>query len=626
MSFRRPMNELSKGNFKFIWVGVAAMLATLALDQTAFSQDFKATPVHAIAMHGAPAYPADFTHFEYTNPSAPKGGAIVMESSGGFDNFNPFILRGTAAEGLGLVFETLLVASDDEPFTKYGLIAESIEVPEDRSWVAFNLNPKATFQDGQPVTAEDVAWSFETLKEKGAPFYAFYWGDVSEVRVTSPGRVLFIFGSTSNLELPLILGQLPILPKHYWEGRAFDEPLDTIPVGSGPYKIDGFEFGRRISYVRDPDYWGADLAVSSGQNNADTITYEYFRDRDVATEAFKAGAFDFRQENSSKRWATAYEFPALKDGKVIKEVIPNDLSAGMQGLTFNIRKPIFQDRTVREAIVNAFDFEWVNKTLMYDAYQRTESFFENTDLASTGLPSADELKLLEPLRDQLPPEVFTAEYKAPTTDGSGNNRENLRVGLKLLRDAGWSLTDGVMTKDGMTLAFEILITQGSAQERILNPFIANLEKIGIKATLRLVDPAQYQNRLRDFDYDMIVGLWGQSLSPGNEQRDFWGSEAASRPGSRNYVGIQDPAIDRLIDHVVQADSREALVTATRALDRALLWGHYVIPQFHSGTFRVVFWDKFGQPKVAPKYGLGFPSTWWVDPEKAAAVRAYQGKK
>jgi microcin C transport system substrate-binding protein len=608
------------------WLAGAAALGVFMFGQSVAAQEYAAPPVHGIAMHGEPAYAADFTHFAYTNRDAPKGGSIVMESSGGFDNFNPFILRGTAAAGLGLVFETLLVASDDEPFTKYGLIAESLEVPEDRSWVAFNLNPAAKFHDGQPVTAEDVVWSFETLKEKGAPFYAFYWGDVSEVRATSPHRVLFVFGETSNLELPLILGQLPVLPKHFWDGRAFDEPLDTMPIGSGPYRVTGFEFGRRVAYTRDPDYWGADLAVSSGKNNADSITYEYFRDREVATEAFKAGAFDFRQENSSKRWATAYDFPGLTDGVVIKEVIPNDLSAGMQGLTFNIRKPIFQDRRVREAIVHAFDFEWANKTLMYDAYMRTESFFENTELASGGLPSAAELKLLEPLRDQLPAEVFTAEYKAPVTDGSGANRQNLRAALKFLRDAGWSLADGVMTKDGLKLAFEILITQGSAQERILNPFIANLEKIGVKVTLRLVDPAQYQNRLRDFDYDMIVGLWGQSLSPGNEQRDFWGSEAASRPGSRNYIGLQDPAIDRLIEHVVQADSREALITATRALDRALLWGHYVIPQFHSGTFRVIFWNKFGQPKVAPKYGLGFPSTWWVDPEKAAAVRAYQGKK
>lgn len=591
----------------------------------ALAQDYTAEPVHGIAMHGEPAYGPDFTHFGYTDPNAIKGGSIVMESSGGFDNFNPFILRGTAADGLGLVFETLLVASSDEPFTKYGLLAESIEIPEDRSWVAYNINPAARFHDGEPVTAEDVVWSFETLKEHGAPFYAFYWADVTEVRATDERRVLFIFGETANHELPLILGQLAVLPKHAWEGRDFTEPLAEPPVGSGPYTISGFEFGRRVAYSRDAEYWGADLAVNAGQYNADSITYEYFRDREVATEAFKAGAFDFRQENSSKRWATAYDFPARTDGIVKQEVIPNEVSSGMQGLTFNTRKPIFQDRRVREAIGLAFDFEWTNKTLMYDAYKRTESYFDNTELASSGLPSEAELALLEPLRDQLPPEVFTTEYKPPSTDGSGNNRRNLRAALKLLKDAGWALADGVMTKDDQRLAFEFLITQGSAQERILNPFIAALEKIGVKVELRLVDPVQYQNRVRDFDYDMIVGLWGQSLSPGNEQRDFWGSAAVERPGSRNYIGLQDPAIDALIEHVVQADGREALVTATRALDRALLWGHYVIPQFHSGTYRVIYWDKFGRPETAPKYGLGFPSTWWVDPEKATAVRSYQGK-
>ncbi|WPZ35116.1 extracellular solute-binding protein [Thalassobaculum sp. OXR-137] len=611
------------------FAAILAVATTSALASAA-AQDYTAEPTHAIAMHGEAKYGPDFDHFDYVNPDAPKGGTLTLEDSGGFDNFNPYILRGTPAGGLSylgsnMIFEALLEPSEDEPFTKYGRLAETIEVPEDRSWIAFNLNPKARFQDGKPVTAEDVVWSFNTLVEKGSPIYASYWSDVQEVRATGERRALFIFKNNKNKELPLILGQMPVLPKHFWDGRDFSEPLTEPPVGSGPYTIESFEFGRRIAYKRDETYWGADIPVNKGQNNMDRIAYEVFRDREVATEAFKSGAFDFRAENSAKRWATAYNFPALDAGMVVKEEIPNNASGGLQGFVYNLRKPIFQDRTVREALGYAFDFEWTNQTLMYGSYARTNSYFTNTGLESSGLPEGAELALLEPLRDQLPPEVFTTPYKAPVSDGSGSDRRNLRTALKLLQDAGWSLQDGVMTKDGMRLEFEILMSQAST-ERLVLPFIDSLGKIGVKATPRLVDPIQYQNRIRDFDFDMTTGAFGQSTSPGNEQWEFWGSVVADQPGSRNIMGIKNPAIDALIRHVVAADSREDLEVATRALDRALLWNHYVIPQFHSDNFRLIYWNKFEHPDVAPKYGLGFPGTWWIDPDKAAAVRAYLGKR
>lgn len=590
----------------------------------AAAAEYTAPPAHGIAMHGDLKYGPGFTHFDYANPDAPKGGTIVSEASGSYDSFNPFVLRGQPAAGITLIYDTLTEHAQDEPFTEYGQLAETIEMPEDRSWVAFNLRPEAKWHDGQPVTAEDVVWTFNTLVEKGTPFYRAYYGDVAEVTATSERRVLFVFKGGLNRELPLILGQMPVLPRHWWEGRDFSAPLLEPPLGSGPYRLDGFEAARSVTYKRVEDYWGRDVPAMRGRWNADTIRYEYFRDRDVATEAFKAGTFDLRAENSSKRWATAFDFPALTAGMVIKEEVPHQNVAGMQGFVFNTRRPVFQDRKVREAIGYAFDFEWTNKALMYDAYTRNDSYFDNSELGSSGLPEGAELALLEPYRDKLPPELFTQEFTVPKTDGSGNPRQNLRAGLKLLRDAGWSVQDGVMRNaEGQELGFEILLVTQSGMERIALPLVANLEKLGIKATVRNVDPAQYENRVRDFDFDMIVGSFGQSQSPGNEQRDYWSSAAADAPGSRNVIGVRDPVVDALVEKVIQAPDRDALVAATRALDRVLLWGFYVVPHFHSESYRLIYWNKFGKPAVAPKYGLGYPDTWWVDPQKVAAVEAWR---
>ena len=599
------------------------ILAAVAGGLPATAAEYTAPPSHGIAMHGDLKYGPDFGHFEYANPNAPKGGVIVSEATGSFDSFNPFILRGQPASGITLIYDTLTEHAADEPFSEYGVLADSIEMPEDRSWVAFNLRPEARWHDGVPVTAADVVWTFNTLVEKGAPFYRAYYGDVAEVTATSERRVLFVFKGGVNRELPLILGQLTVLPKHWWEGKDFANPPFEPPLGSGPYRVKGFESGRSVTYERVEDYWGADLPVNRGFYNFGKIRYEYFRDRDIATEAFKAGAFDLRLENSSKRWATAFDFPGLSAGMAIKEEIPHENVAGMQGFVFNTRRPVFQDRQVREAIGYAFDFEWTNKVLMYDAYTRTDSYFDNSDLGSSGLPEGAELALLEPFRDRLPPELFTRPFTVPKTDGSGNPRQNLRAGLALLRDAGWQVKDGVMRNaEGAALSFEILLVSPD-MERIVLPFAANLRQLGVQASVRTVDPAQYQNRVRDFDFDMIVGSFGQSQSPGNEQREYWSSAAADLKGSRNVIGVEDPVVDALIERVIQAPDREALETATRALDRVLLWGHYVVPHFHSTSYRLIYWNKFGKPEVSPKYGFGFPDTWWVDSEKVAALEAWR---
>ena len=582
------------------------------------------TARHAIAMHGAPKYPRNFQHFEYVNPNAPKGGAVVNEATGTFDSFNAFILKGIPAAGISLIYDSLMVGSSDEAFTNYGLLAESVVVPEDRSWVAFNLHAEARWHDGRPVTPEDVIWTFETLLKKGHPFYRVYYGDVKTVIKTGNRQVTFNFPGSTNRELPLILGQISILPKHYWESRDFSKTTLEPPLGSGAYKIKNFEAGRNVTYERVKDYWAKDLPVKKGQSNFDQLRYEYYRDREVATEAFKSGAFDFRSENSAKRWATQYEFPAKKAGKVKKLLIPHERPTGMQGFIFNIRKPFFNDPRVREAIAYAWDFEWTNKTIMFGAYKRTNSYFSNSELSSaSGLPKGEELEILQKFQSQLPPKVFSKVYKAPQTDGSGNIRSNLRIALKLLREAGWSVSDGKLRNtQGEVFAFELLLRQPS-MEKLALPLKQNLKRLGIDMTIRTVDVAQYQQRTDTFDFDMIVGGIGQSLSPGNEQRDFWHSSNADKPGSRNQIGIMDPVVDVLVELVIEAPDRESLIARTRALDRVLLWGHYVIPHFHLQAARLVFWDKFGRPANTAKYSSGFPNTWWVDKVKNKSIGSWR---
>ena len=582
---------------------------------------------HGIAMHGDLKYGPDFKHFDYVDPNAPKGGELKQAALGTFDSFNPFIIKGNPADGIGQLYDTLLVPSADEPFSEYGLIAEKIETPADRSWAAFTLRPTARWHDGQPITVDDVIWSFETLRAKGQPFYRGYYGSVASVEKVGERTVKFTFKPGENRELPLIIGQLPILPKHYWQGKDFEQTTLEPPLGSGAYKVDNFEPGRQVTYRRVADYWGKDLPVNVGRGNFDVVRYDYYRDSTVALQAFKAGAYDWRLEVSAKDWATAYDFPALRSGAVRKEDIANSRPAGMQAFVYNTRRALFQDVRVRQALAYAFDFEWSNKTLFYGQYTRTRSYFDNSELAAKGLPPPAELAILEPYRGRIPDEVFTAEYNPPRTDGSGNIRDNLREGVKLLGDAGWKIDEKTKklahAESGRVMEFEILLVQPEF-ERIVLPFVKNLERLGIGATVRTVDTAQYRRRLDDFDFDMIVGNWPESLSPGNEQRNFWGSEFATRQGSQNFIGIKSPVVDALIEALIAAPDRVSLVNRVRALDRVLQWGYWVIPQWHLTYDRVAYWDKFGHPSIVPAQGVQL-DTWWIDSAKAKALEGRQGK-
>jgi microcin C transport system substrate-binding protein len=577
----------------------------------------------AISMYGDLKYGPGFAHFAYADPGAPKGGEVKLAAIGTFDSLNPFILKGVAAAGLGGLFDTLMVGSADEPFSEYGLVAESIEVPADRSWVLFTLRPEARFHDGSPVTADDVIWTFETLRAKGLPFYRAYYAQVAKVERVGARKVRFTFARGDNRELPLILGQLPVLSRAYWTKHEFDRTTLEPPLGSGPYAIASVAAGRSIVYRRVRDYWGVKLPVNVGRFNFDSIRYDYYRDTSVAIEAFKAGQYDFRQENVARNWATAYQSPAVREGLIRKEEIRNRIPSGMQGYFCNTRRPVFQDARVRRALAYAFDFEWTNRNLFYGAYTRTTSYFSNSELAATGLPGPDELRVLEPFRGKVPEEVFTTPYAPPRTDGSGNIRPNLAEALRLLQAAGWTVKNArLVNARGEPMTFEILIDDPT-WERITLPFAKNLERLGVTARVRTVDSAQYQKRLDDFDFDMTVAVRGESLSPGNEQRDYWSSASAAIRGSQNLAGVRDPVVDKLIDLVIQAPDRASLVARTRALDRVLLWGFYVIPNWHIQSFRVAYWDKFGRPAVSPPYALGF-DTWWVDPQKAAALSKRKG--
>ncbi|MBT6093632.1 MAG: ABC transporter substrate-binding protein [Rhodospirillaceae bacterium] len=571
---------------------------------------------HGIAMHGDLKYPADFKHFDYANPNAPKGGKVRMHSIGTFDSFNAFIVKGNAAAGIGSIYNTLMSGSADEAFSQYGELAQEVYMPDDRSWVAFKLRKEARWHDGKPVTVDDVIWTFNTLVKHGQPFYRFYYGSVADVVKIGADIVRFNFKAGENRELPLIIGQLAILPKHYWATRDFTKTTLEPPLGSGAYKVKDFEAGRAITVERVMDYWGRDLPINKGFSNFDEIRYDYYRDNTIAIEAFKAGEYDYRSENSSKSWATAYDIPAVKSGQMKKEGINHNRSTGMQGFVFNTRREMFTDARLRAALAYAFDFEWSNKNLFYGQYARSRSYFDNSELAAEGLPSADELKLLEPLRGKIPDEVFTKTYVPPKGGGPRQLRKNLRAAGKLLDAAGWKIKgrERVHEKTGTPLTFEVMLVS-PLFERIVLPFAKNLEKLGVKITVRTVDSSQYRRRLDTYDFDMIVGSYGQSLSPGNEQRSYWGSKAATLEGGRNYMGISDPAIDELVEKVIAASDRKTLVTATRALDRVLQWGHWIIPHWHIKYDRIAYWNKFGRPKVTPTQGSQF-TAWWVDAAKA----------
>ncbi len=596
-----------------------------------------AQPRHAYAVLGEPALAPGFTAFPYVNPDAPKGGEISLAALGTFDNFNPFILRGTAEShgvgswivlpggsgagtSVGHIWETLMTGSADEGEAGYAHLASTIEVAPDKRWSEFVINPAAKFSDGQPVTAEDVAWSFRTLLEKGRPSFRVQFADVKDVVVTGPMTVRFNFTTDQNRDLPLLVGGVPVLPKHFFDSRDFSKPLTDAPIGSGPYRLTSFELGRSVVYTRDPNWWAVNRPTGRGTNNFDRVRYEYFRDSTVAMEAFKAGKVDVRSENISKNWATAYEFPAVKNGLVIKREYPHHLPIGIQGYAMNARRAVFTDPRVRQAIALAFDFEWTNKNLFYGAYARTTSYFGNTALEATGLPSPAEAELLKPFLKNLPPALMTQEYKLPVTDGSGNNRGPMREAFQLLRDAGWTVKDRkLVDANGQQMNFTILVDEPTL-ERVALPYVQNLKKLGLEAQVRTVDKSQYQHLTDEFDFDMIMMIYPGGDVPGNELRGYWSCAAAKAKGSNNVSGICDPAVDALVETIVTAQDRDTLRDAGRALDRVLLWNWYMVPNWHADSFHVAYWDRFADPGKALREGLNFDS-WWIDPAKSAKIEA-----
>lgn len=614
------------------WVGAFAV-AMLA-NTVSFSHADDAEPKwhYASSLMGEPKYPADFKHYDYVNPEAPKGGTLNQVTVGTFDSLNPYVVQGVAAAGLaelggGYLYDTLMADSVDQNSTQYPLIAEALQYPDDFSWVKFKLNPKAKWHDGQPITVEDVIWSFEVLK-KQSPLYNKYYGDVEKAEKTGDHEVKFTFSQKGNRELPQIMGQLAILPKHWWEGkdaqgkqRDITRPTLEIPLGSSAYKIESISPGKSITWARVDDYWGKDLPVNVGRNNFDRVRYEYYFSEDAAWEAFKKGGqFDYRQENRAQRWAEQYNFPAIERGDVVKKSFPYHAVGRMQGYFLNTRRDEFKDPKVRQALNYAFDFQAMNRVLFFNQYQRIESYFSGNELQLSGAPTEAEKEILETVKDALPADALTKEFKLPVYDSPQATRDNLRTALKLFSEAGWTLKNNRLVNDkGQVFSIEFL-NQGADFERIHNLFIQNLKKIGIDARIRTVDPAQYQARVNDFDYDVIVGSIAQTASPGNEQRDFWGSQAADFKGSRNYAGIKNPAIDKLIDRVIYAKDREELVAATHALDRALLWNYYVIPQWYSDHINVAYWNKFGMPEKQPDYAGIDPFSWWILPAKEAAIK------
>ncbi len=602
-------------------------LATRTLAATAIFAGLLSTgqaePRHGLSVFGDLEYPADFAHFDYVNPDAPKGGRLALVGSGGvttFNSLNAYILKGDAAQGLGYVFDTLMVRAYDEPDAMYGLVAKSADIADDGSSVTFALRPEARFADGSPLTADDVVNSFLLIKEKGSPIISQPLRDVNKAEALDTYTVRYTFEGEQTRNLPLQVASLPIFSKAYYIENSFGETTLDPPLGSGPYKVEDVKQGRSITYVLRDDYWAKDLPVNRGRYNFAELKYEYFRDRVAGFEAFKAGVFDLREEFTSKRWATGYDFPAVRDGQVVIDELPDGNLSGAQGFFLNMRRPKFADIRVREAIGLAFDFEWTNKNLFYGLYGRTQSFFENSKMKANGRPGAGELALLEPFRDRLKADVFKSAALPPVSNGSGQDRKMLRRASQLLKEAGWTIQDGKRRNaKGEVLDIEFLIFS-PAFERIISPYKKNLEILGVGSKIRRVDPAQYQERLKTFDFDITTRRYVLLSTPGPELRNFWGSAAANAKGGYNLSGIEDPVIDALIEKVIAAKSREELNTAARALDRVMRAGHYWVPQWFKAKHHIAYWDKFARPTKKPAYNRGIIETWWYDAEKAAKLK------
>lgn len=602
--------------------GSAAIVGALMLIGTAAplaAQDFK----HGLSTFGDLKYPADFKHFDFVNPNAPKGGRFSTYGSlSTFDSFNAFILKGDAATGLSLLYDSLMARSADEPDAMYGLVAKDVAVAPDRMSVTFRLRPEAKFADGSPITADDVIFSFDTLKTKGHPSYRIMWRDVTKAEAIDPHTVRFTFTGELTRDLPTSVAGLTIIPKAYYATRDFEQTTLDKPLGSGPYIIGDFKPGSQITYKRRDDYWAKDLPVNVGQNNFDEIRYEYYRDRTAALEGLKSGVYDFREEFTARDWATNYEIAAVKDGRIKRDTLPDANPSGAQGFFFNTRRAKFADPRVRKALDYAFDFEFSNKNLFYGLYKRTNSYFENSDMMATGKPSPAELALLEPFRAKLPPAVFEEPYTSPVSDGSGTDRKLLREAARLLDEAGCKVGKDRLRvcASGEVLEFEFL-TYEPTFERIIAPYIKNLQAIGVGSSIRRIDSAQYQRRVKAYDFDVVTQRFVMRLAPGIELRNYWASENADSEGSPNLAGIKDPVVDALIDKIIDAKSRDELIVATRAIDRVLRAGHYWVPQWYKASHHIAYWDKFSRPDVKPKYSRGAPDIWWYDAAKAAKLKS-----
>lgn len=596
--------------------GSLALLIALAAGTYADASE-ELTRSWSMAEFGTPLYDENMTHWPYVNPDAPKGGSIVLGAFGSFDSLNTYILKGSWPRMIGLTGDSLMVGSADELTAAYGLLAESVEYPEDKSWIIFNMRPEARFDNGTPITAPDIEFSFNTIREHGRPFLKSFYGEVDSIEVLGEHQIKFSFSTTDTMKPLMKVAGLSPLSVEYWKDKDISKTFLTPQPASGAYYISDVDAGRALTFSRVEDYWGADLPINKGLNNIDTIRYDYYRDLEVMMEAFKAGDIDFRSENSSKRWSTGYNIAQVDDGEIILDTPPDNAPGAIQAYFFNMRRAPFDDKRVRQAINLLYDFETIKRTILYNQYERINSYFPNSEYGVSGPPTEEELAILEPYKDSLPEEVFTQEFKAPVTDGSGRNRQQLRQALALFNEAGWELSDGQLTKEGQQMSLELLLVQPDGQ-RVAAPFLQNLNKAGIETSVRIVDSAQYQVRTDDFDFDLISGRLNFFPPPGPELRSYYGSAAAQERGSANYAGINNAVVDELIEKIIQADSLEQLQVTTRALDRVMLWEHYVIPQFYVDKHRIAYWNRFGQPETQPKYisysGSGFPTGWWVDEE------------
>ncbi len=593
------------------------------MSQLAQAQE-ETKPLYGVSLYGEPLkYSEDFKNFSYVNEKAPKGGTLNFGVQGTFDSFNPFVVKGQPAIGItpvypSLLFVTLTAPSMDEPSSAYCYAAESMEIAPDRTWIIFTMREGISFHDGSPLTVDDVIYSFNTLKDKGQPFYKAYYHDVLKVEKLDSRRLKFVLRPKVSKEIIQIIGQFPIISKAFYTKHGFEKADLTPPLGNGPYKISYFKPGDTVTYERVKGWWGEKLPINVGRYNFDYMTYKYYRDETVMFESFKRGDYDLRLESSSKRWAEEYNFPAVQEGKVIRQEIESKNPEVMQALAFNLRRPLFHDIRVRQALGYFLDFEWLNENIFHNAYARLQSYFQESELASSGVPSKEELDILEKYHGKIPEEIFTSEYKTPKTDGSGNIRQNLNAAKKLFEQAGWVIKNGVMMhrETGKPFEFEILLAQATL-ERAIQGFVKNLKRLGITARIRIVDTAQYMRRLDTFDYDMIFMLWPQSIGPGNEQREFWSSASANMQGSKNYAGIKDPVIDEVIEKLIAATTRTDLINHCRVLDRLLLWGHYVIPAWYREKDPIAYWKKLKQPEIIPPYGIDFYAWWSADAEKTS---------